>query len=169
MSVYGCHGCLWVSECLWVSGCLWVYMGVYGCLWASMGIYGCLWVCMGVYGFLWFYAYLWVSWVSMGVYGFLGVYGYSWTFMGFYGCLLVSGCLWVPIGAYGFLGLRVLMGIIGVYAYYIWELKILPIFSFKNPRRFENLRKRLKSHMCYKKCTTWERGFIDSCIFSTRQ
>ena len=41
------------------------------------------------------------------------------------------------------------MGGMSVYRYYIWTLKILPIFSFKNPRRFENSKTRLKSHMCY--------------------
>ena len=43
------------------------------------------------------------------------------------------------------------MGGMNVHGYYIWTLKILPIFSFKNPRRFEYSKKRLKSHMCYKK------------------
>ena len=101
-------------------------MGVYGYVylitgfWVSIGIYECLWVSMGICGFLGIYGYLWVSCCL-------------WLFMGVYGCL--HTCLWVS-GS---------MGIMGVYAYYIETLKIMPIFSFKN------LRKRLKSHMCYKK------------------
>ena len=59
--------------------------------------------------------------------------------MGVYGGLWISGRLWV------------LMGGMSVYGYYISTLKILPIFSFKNPRRFKNSKKRLKSHMCYNK------------------
>ena len=102
----------------------WVY-GFMG-LWVFMSVnecHGCIWVSMGAYGCLW---------VSMIVYGFLGVYGCLWG-------LEVSGYLWV------------LMGVMTAYGYYIQTFKILPIFSFKNPRRFENPRKHLKSHMCYKK------------------
>ena len=75
-----------------------------------MGVYRCLWVLIGVYEFLGFYGCLWVS-------GSMGIYGY-------HGCLCVL---------------------------YLNIKNIAYIFSFKNPRRFENLRKRLKSHMCYKK------------------
>ena len=60
-------------------------------------------------------------------------------FRSVYGGLWVSGCLWI------------LMGVMSIHGYYIQGLKILPILSFKNPRRFENSRKRLKSYMCYKK------------------
>ena len=108
-----------------VCGCIWVYIGVYGCLWVfmSMGLHRCLWVSMSTYRCFWVLAYLWV---------FIGV-------MGVYRGLWISGCLWV------------LMGGMSVYRYYIKTLKILPILSFRNPRRFENSKKRLKSHMCYKK------------------
>ena len=74
-----------------------------------------------------------MSWVYMVVYGCL------WVFMGVHGGLWISGCLWV------------LMGGMSVYGYYIETSTILPIFSFKNPRRFENSKNRLKSHMSYKK------------------
>ena len=80
----------------------------------------------------------------MGVYGFLGVYGYLWVSMGLY------RCLWVSMGVYGFLGIYDYCGM-SFYRYYIQTFKILPIFSFKNSRRFENYEKRLKSHMCHKK------------------
>ena len=49
--------------------------------------------------------------------------------MDVYGGLWVSGNLWV------------LMVGMSVYGYYIQKLKILPIFPFKNPRRFENSKK----------------------------
>ena len=62
----------------------------------------------------------------------MGVYGSLWMFMGIYECLWVSGC-------HGCLCVLYL------------NIKILPIFSFKKPKRFQNLIKRLQSHMCYKK------------------
>ena len=43
------------------------------------------------------------------------------------------------------------MGGMSVYGYYILTSKIFPILSSKNPRRFENSKKRLKSLMCYEK------------------
>ena len=79
----------------------------------------------------------------MGVYGFLAVYG----------CLCVSGCLWFLWGVMSFYEcLWVLMGVMGVYGYYTWKFEILLIFLFKNPR------KRLKSHVCYKKLAYASRG-----------
>ena len=158
--------------------------------WVFLGVYGCLWVSMGAHGLLDVYGYLWVSQVSLGIYGYLwvpmhtymsfwlsvDVYGFLCVCMGICGCLWVSGCLWVFMDDYGCLWVP--MGVyrfLGVYGYYIWKLKMLSIFSFKNPRRFENSIKCLKSHMWYKKkkkknvCTTGERDFIDSCVFSTRQ
>ena len=92
----------------------------------------------------------------------MNVNGYLCEFMGFL----------VAMGIYGFLG---------VYRYTYWCHESLWVLylnveniahsSFKNPRRIENPRKRLKSHMCYKKwriCTTEERDFIGLCVFSTR-
>ena len=169
----GVCGCIWVF--ISVYGVLWVSMGVYGSLWMFIGIYECLWVSwgsMGIYGFLWIsmsvcgfldvYGYLWLSWVFMGIYERLwmfmgiseclrvsmGVYGCLWVFMSIYGS---HGCLWVSMGAYGFLGIYGYLWVARMSVDYIWTLKILPIFSFKNLRRFENFKKRLKSHMCYKK------------------
>ena len=161
----GFYGYIWVSVGLWVFmgvmgiyGCLWVSMDVYRYLWVSMGVmgvYGYLWVFMDFYECLWFldvYGYLWLSWVFMGIYErlwmFMGVYGCLWVFMSIYGS---HGCLWVSMGAYGFLGIYGYLWVARMSVDYIWTLKILPIFSFKNLRRFENFKKRLKSHMCYKK------------------
>ena len=121
----GIYGCLWVSRCLWVS------MSVYGChgclwvLWMSMGVYGYLWVSMGVmrvYAFLGVSGWLWVS---------MDTYGYLWVLMGIYECPWVSWMLWVSIR------------IIFQYLKYC-------IFSVPKTE-FKNFRKRLKSHMCYKK------------------
>ena len=81
----------------------------------------------------------------------MGIYRSLWMFTGIYGC---HGCLWVFMGVYEGLWVSgypwVLMGGMIVYGY-IQTLKILRIFSFQNPRRFEKFKKRLKSHMCYKK------------------
>ena len=165
--------CLSVSMDNWVWMSFWVSMGVYECLWVFIGV-------MGIYGYLWPSiddGYFWVSMDVTGVYRRLWAFMGFWMSMTIYGCpwvyILVGvyGCLWVPIGVFRFLGvygyLWVSWGFIGVHGglwvsgylwvltgamnVYIWTLKILPIFSFKNPRRFENSTKRLKSYMCYKK------------------
>ena len=63
----------------------------------------------------------------------------------------VSGCLWVSMDVYGHGSWMSVMGVYG----YLWVSMgfygFLLILSFKNSRRFENPRKRLKSHLCYKK------------------
>ena len=126
----GFYGYIWVSVGLWVFMGV---MGIYGCLCVSMDVYRYLWASMDVYGYFW---------VSSGIYGCLwvpvGVYEYLWE-------------SWVSMGAYGFLGIYGYLWVARMSVDYIWTLKILPIFSFKNLRRFENFKKRLKSHMCYKK------------------
>ena len=63
----------------------------------------------------------------------MGLYTCLWVSMSTYRCFWIYRCLW------GFMGFWVSMGILGgmsVYGYYIEKLKILPIFSFKNLRRF---------------------------------
>ena len=103
-------------------------LGVYGYLWVSIGLYRCLWVSMSTYRCFWIFGCIWVFM------GFIGAYGGLW----------VSGYIWV------------LMGGMGVYGYYIKTLKILPIFSFKNPRRF-GTPKNVLNHTCVIKnsvCTT---------------
>ena len=98
LSVYECHGCLWVS------------MRIYGCLWVLMGIYECLWIFMCIYGFLGLYGYLWVSmglWylsISIWVHGCLWVpigFRCLWIFTAVYGCLLGFRGFWVSMGTYG--------------------------------------------------------------------
>ena len=173
MNVMGVYGCLWVS--MGIYECLWSFMGIYECQWIFMGFYGCLrvsrclWVFIGLYGWLWVFMSVngchGLLWVFMGFWISMGIYRCPWVYIGVY------GCLWVPICVFRFLGvcgglwvsgyLWVLRGGMNLYGYYIWTLKILPIFSFKNPRRFENSKKRLKSHI-----TTGERDFIDSSVKS---
>ena len=115
-------------------------MGVYECLWVFMSV-------MGVYQCLWIsmdvYGYLWVPMGAMGIHGCLRCLWISQVPMSIYWC---HGCLWVLY------------------------LKILPIFSFKNPRRFETPQKtsEITHVMGNSVCTTGERDFIDSCVFSTR-
>ena len=72
MCVMGVYGYLWVSWVLMsLNARLWVFLSVYechGCLWVSMpmSVDGYLRVSMDIYGYSWFFGYIWV---------FIGVHG----------------------------------------------------------------------------------------------
>ena len=119
--------------------------GLYGCLWMSMIVSGCLWVSMSVYG------YWWDLWLFTGI---NDVYEYLWV----YGCLWVSMSLW---------GLWVFMGFYGYYLMFIFKHKKYCLFSHSGTSEDLRTPENVWNHTNVK-CTTGERDFIDSCVFSTR-
>ena len=61
----------------------------------------------------------------------------------------IYGCLWVPIGVYGFLGIYGCHGCLWVL--YFLHYKYCLFSHSRTLEDLRNLRKFLKSHMCYKK------------------